>query len=163
MYTVRKFGVDLLRHSQNVVNEPGAPNSTIMYKCHLITHTCILRVPFVHACTTHTTWLSTFNHYCKLHISSNTCNTSLQHRRFGQHYTVHIFVQECYVMTHVLNRIHSRGNVSGALAGLKVVLGYISGGRFNSLIMASWNPYTSNYKVDCVTTIELRCDTYLYI
>ena len=66
-------------------------------------------------------------------------------------------------MTHVLNRIHSRGNVSGALAGLKVVLGYISGGRFNSLIMASWNPYTSNYKVDHVTTIELRCDTYLYI
>ena len=38
MYTVRKFGVDLLRHSQNVVKEPGAPNSTIMYKCHYYTH-----------------------------------------------------------------------------------------------------------------------------
>ena len=34
-YTVRTFGVDVLRRSQNVVEEAGAVNSKIIYKCHL--------------------------------------------------------------------------------------------------------------------------------
>ena len=46
MYTARKFGLDLLRRSQNVVEEPDAANSKIIYKCHLITGTCMLRVRF---------------------------------------------------------------------------------------------------------------------
>ena len=45
--------------------EPGAANSKMVYKYHLITRTCILRVPFLHAFMTRTTWLSTFNHYCR--------------------------------------------------------------------------------------------------
>ena len=45
-YMVQKFGIDLLCCSRNVVEEPGAANSKMIYKCHPITHTCILRVPF---------------------------------------------------------------------------------------------------------------------
>ena len=74
MYTVQKFGIDLLCCSRNVVEEPGAASSKMIYKCHLITHMCILRVPFLHACTMHTTVRGLILSFTNVH---NYCITGL--------------------------------------------------------------------------------------
>ena len=64
---LRKLGLDLdlLRHPQNVVETYTLiTNSNVNFQLPSFTHTCGKRVRILHAWQMHSTWLSTFNHYC---------------------------------------------------------------------------------------------------